>query len=114
MLVIVRHQADSEPLVVTMSFAKGAVDDFPAVFSGLRLELRPEPAQICDAGSRKIHRARRRIRKCRLRPNLGPRRSFVQFLPDKAIEGLDPHPGIYQDVVDFGWTNNCGLRDAAY
>jgi hypothetical protein len=35
---------------------------------------------------------------------------LVQSLPGKAIEGLDSHPWIHQDIVDFGWTNNGGLR----
>jgi hypothetical protein len=29
--------------------------------------------------------------------------------PEKRLN-VSSHPGIYQDVVDFGWTNNDGLR----
>ena len=39
--------------------------------------------------------------------------SFVQCLLGKAIERFDTHPGIYQDVVDFGWSNNSGLRSTS-
>src|SRR6184192_2251529 len=35
--------------------------------------------------------------------------SFVQCLPGETFERFNAHPGIYQDVIDLGWTNDDGL-----
>jgi hypothetical protein len=37
MLVVIRHQANREPLVIAMGFGKCGVDDLPAIFAGLGL-----------------------------------------------------------------------------
>src|SRR6185437_3887898 len=108
MLVVIGHQANREPLVMAMGFGKRAVDDVPAILTGLRLELGPETAKICHAGAGKVDGADRSVRKRFLGPDLGPLHSFIQRLPGKTVEGLDAHPRIHQDVVDFGWSNDDG------
>jgi hypothetical protein len=107
MLVVVRHDPDGQPLAVTACLGQRIVDDRPAIRPALRLELRPEPAQIGDARPGKIDvRCRRRINAGGLRTHFGPVDALVQGLPLEALECLNPHARIHEDVVYFDGTND--------
>ena len=110
MLVVVRHDPDADPLTVTMRLGQRIVENLPAIGATLRLDLRPEPAQVGDARWWKVHR-RASVSSGRFGTDLGPTNSVVERLAAESIECLDPHPRIHQQLVDLGWANDGCLRE---
>jgi len=49
-LLVVRHDADGEGLMMPSCLVKREIDDLPAVFTPPRLDLRPGPAHVSDRG----------------------------------------------------------------
>ncbi len=110
-LLIVRHQPECQRLLMLPRFIQRQIDSFPGVFTPLRLELRPKPAEVCD----------RRVRKVRLRiagrqfgrgPMLRPFPARIDRIPVETLEGRNAHSGIYKNFVNLtGTDHHClGLR----
>src|SRR4051794_29414368 len=98
MLVVIRHDPDADSLSVLVRLLQRAVKNVPAIRSSLRLELRPEPAQVCDARRREVDRCRR-VGRVRLRTDLRPAHALVDGLTAEAVERLDPHAWIDEQIV---------------
>ena len=77
----------------------------PTILARFGLELRPEPAIVGDRAFREIGLATPRPGG-RGRAGFGPPQPGIDRLAIRALERLDSHPGIHQNIVDFQGTNN--------
>src|SRR5579871_1438738 len=109
MFLVIRHQTDGELLAVLGGVGERAIQNFPPDFALFGLDGFPEPAAVGNGALRKVDRILWRDRSFD-RPFFGPFHALVQSVAVVALERLDAHAGIDEDVVDQPGMYDCGLR----